>query len=384
MLDAATELQRRGCHVRFFIPGTLEAPQFPEVASGAIVVEEVPTWLPAHIGGRLQTPLAIGRTATAARALARGPVMHDLVVCDVASHLVALVKRRTRRPVLFFCHYPDRLLTPEASRASLAYRMYRRPIDRLEAEGLLAADRIVVNSAFTAAKARDAFPALRDSALTVVHPGVFVSDRRLITPVPTDPTEIVLLSVSRFDPRKGLELAVEALALLRTRVPLSVFDRVRLVLAGRYDATLPEQRLVLQTLRALAGQLGVTEQVAFVLSPSSEERDRLLAGCRAVIYTPRAEHFGLVPLEAMAAGRPVVATNHGGPTETVLHGHTGWLCPPDPHAFADALSTLVTHADIAQRFGSAGRDHVQQHFSTEVFGRRLWNVVEPLLGVRRG
>lgn len=383
VLDAATGLQRRGCHVRFFVPGRLEAPQFREIADGAIAVEEVRTFLPTNIGGRLRAPLAIGRTAAAALALARGPLVHDLVVCDVASHIVPLIKRRTGRPVVFYCHYPDRLLTPYMSRASLAYRMYRQPIDRLEARGLLAADRVVVNSAFTATKVREAFPELWDSVLTVVHPGVLVRDRRPNTPIPTDPAEIVLLSVSRFDPRKELELAIAAFALLRTRVPQSVFDRVRLVLAGRYDATLPEQTIVLRDLRTLAGRLGVTEQVAFVLSPSSEERDRLLARCRAVIYTPAAEHFGLVPLEAMAAGRPVVAANHGGPSETVIHGRTGLLCPPESHAYADALTALVTHPDVAQRLGAAGRDHVQQHFSIDAFDRRLWNVVEPLLGVGR-
>ncbi len=60
------------------------------------------------------------------------------------------------------------------------------------------------------------------------------------------------------------------------------------------------------------------------------QRALLLAACTAVLYTPQNEHFGIVPLEAMAAGRPVVACNSGGPLESVLHLTTGMLCAPEP------------------------------------------------------
>jgi alpha-1,3/alpha-1,6-mannosyltransferase len=362
--------------VRFHVPDASPVPEFPEVSGGAVPVERVRTWLPEHIGGRFRAPMAIARTAAAARALARSTPLPDVIFCDVVSHVVPLVKRLTERPVLFFCHFPDVLLTPEASRASPAYRIYRRRLDRNEEEGLRAADRVIVNSAFTAAKVTEVFPGL-GRTLTVVHPGVPMET------VPQAPIpnvgDIVLLSVSRFDPRKNLELAIEAMAALRSRVSPDVFGRVRLVMAGGYDESLPGQVAVLQGLRDRAAALGVSKQVRFVLTPESEERDRLLAGCRAVLYTPVAEHFGIVPLEAMAAGRPVVAVNHGGPTETVTHDRTGFLCPPDPQAFAGVLATLVTRLDVAEQIGSAARDDVRRRFSIDAFGDRLWKIVEPML-----
>jgi alpha-1,3/alpha-1,6-mannosyltransferase len=376
VLDAATQLQRRGCSVRFHIPDAAAVPEFPEVSTEAVPVDRVPTHWPEHIVGRLRAPMAIMRTATAARAMARGP-RPDLVFCDVVSHVVPLVKRLTQRPVLFYCHFPDLLLTPEGSRNSLAYRLYRRPLDRNEVEGLRAADKVIVNSGFTAAKVAEAFPGL-GRTLTVVHPGVAIDAVPSATPVP-DRDEILLLSVSRFDPRKNLEHAIEAMATLRTLVPSDTFGRVRLAMAGRYDESLPEQREVLRNLRNRAASLGLSEQVRFVCSPGSEARDRLFAECRAVVYTPAAEHYGYVPLEAMAAGRPVVAVNHGGPTETVLHDRTGYLCPADPDAFAAALATLVTRIDVARQLGAAGREHVKRQFSVDAFGDRLWNVVEPML-----
>ena len=81
-------------------------------------------------------------------------------------------------------------------------------------------------------------------------------------------------------------------------------------------------------------------QVFMLRSFSDEQRALLLSACTAVVYTPQHEHFGIVPLEAMAAGRPVIACDSGGPRETVLHGKTGLLCDPTPAAFADAMLTL--------------------------------------------
>jgi alpha-1,3/alpha-1,6-mannosyltransferase len=377
VLDAAIQLQRRGCRVQFYVPDAAPAPEFTEVRTGMVAVERVPSRWPEHVGGRLRAAMGIARTKAAARALARSSPRPDLVFCDLVSHVVPLVKRLTQRPVLFFCHFPDLLLTPESSRALPAYRVYRRRLDWNEEEGLRSADRVIVNSAFTAAKVTEAFPGLGQT-LTVVHPGVPMKTVSQAAPIP-NVGEIVLLSVSRFDPRKNLELAIEAMAALRSRVSSDVFGRVRLVMSGGYDESLPGQVAVLQGLRDRAAALEVSEQVRFVLTPESEERDRLLAACRAVLYTPVAEHFGIVPLEAMAAGRPVVAVNHGGPTETVTHDRTGFLCPPDPQAFAGVLATLVTRPDVAEQIGGAARDDVRRRFSIDAFGDRLWNVVEPML-----
>ena len=79
----------------------------------------------------------------------------------------------------------------------------------------------------------------------------------------------------------------------------------------------------------------------FVQSFTDTERSALLAAACAVVYTPTNEHFGIVPLEAMAAGRPVLACNSGGPRESVLHGTTGLLAEPQPVAFARAMAQLA-------------------------------------------
>ena len=74
------------------------------------------------------------------------------------------------------------------------------------------------------------------------------------------------------------------------------------------------------------------------------QRGALLAAAAGVLYTPPGEHFGIVPLEAMAAGRPVIACASGGPLESVAHGRTGFLCDPGPAAFAAAMARLLVRA----------------------------------------
>ena len=82
-------------------------------------------------------------------------------------------------------------------------------------------------------------------------------------------------------------------------------------------------------------------QVWLLPSFLDAQRAALLAACRAVIYTPENEHFGIVPLEAMASSRPVIACNSGGPKESVLNGITGFLCEPQPSQFARAMEQLL-------------------------------------------
>jgi len=87
--------------------------------------------------------------------------------------------------------------------------------------------------------------------------------------------------------------------------------------------------------------------IIFLLSFTTAQRSALLASSStlALLYTPTNEHFGIVPVEAMACGVPVLACNTGGPTESVVNSpeieKTGWLRPPDPEIWAEALHGIV-------------------------------------------
>jgi alpha-1,3/alpha-1,6-mannosyltransferase len=364
VVDAALELGARGHGVTLYVGDRQEA-QLDEVRAGLVRVVAVGRWLPAQVAQRLRAPASIARAAWAARALARRTPPPDVVVVDLVPHVIPLLRRLVRVPVACYCHFPDLLLAP---RRRGLYAAYRAPLDHMEAAGLLAADRVLVNSRFTASIVRTTFPRLGVGALEVVHPGVEIGSD---APAPASQDETLVLSVNRFDPAKNLGLAVDALAALRSRMAPAAFAAVRLVLAGHFDARLAETRALGARLEARARAHGLDGQLALARSPTDAERRALLARARCVVYTPTAEHFGIVPLEAMAAARPVIAVNHGGPTETIVQGETGWLADPRPEAFADALARVLSDPAAARRMGEAGWAHVRARFSRRAFGDRL-------------
>jgi alpha-1,3/alpha-1,6-mannosyltransferase len=314
---------------------------------------------------------------TAAMALSRR--RFDVVFCDVVAHTLPLLRCVTRPKILFYCHFPDLRLAPRAHWLS---RVYRAPIDRLEAAGTSQADRVLVNSRFTAAIFRQTFPRLRGMPLEVLYPGVncahYDPGRAEAQARAEGAREVLLLSINRYERKKDLGLAVEAVALLRERLPADVFGSVRLVIAGDYDDRRREHRDTFRDLEALVRRRELGDRVDLLRSCSEAERLVLLARCRCVVYTPADEHFGLGAVEAMAAGRPVVAVASGGPLETVRHEQTGFLCEPTPAAFADALARLIAHPGTADRMGRAGRRHVAAHFSLAAFGARLEAIVQDL------
>lgn len=83
-------------------------------------------------------------------------------------------------------------------------------------------------------------------------------------------------------------------------------------------------------------------RVRFIRSFTDAEKRKLLEECSAVVYTPSHEHFGIVPIETMAAMRPVIAVNNGGPLESVADGETGFLCPPTAEVRGPLLWLLWT------------------------------------------
>ncbi|MBI5308680.1 MAG: glycosyltransferase family 4 protein [Planctomycetes bacterium] len=92
----------------------------------------------------------------------------------------------------------------------------------------------------------------------------------------------------------------------------------------------------------------------------------------AVVPSTEPEPFGMVAIEAMRAGKPVIAANHGGLQEIVEHGKTGILFPPcDAEAFADALIDLITNPDKRRAMGEAGKKRQEELFSVEAQLTRL-------------
>ncbi len=105
---------------------------------------------------------------------------------------------------------------------------------------------------------------------------------------------------------------------------------------------------------------------------SDVDLNALIAGCRLLAYPPIEEPFGLVPLHAMAHARPVLASNLGGPAETVVDGVTGMLADPlDPREMAARLVELWSAPALCDALGAAGRERYRAHFTFDRFMERF-------------
>ena len=152
---------------------------------------------------------------------------------------------------------------------------------------------------------------------------------------------------------------------------LEPFKRVDVIIKA--FLAMPEQRLVVASggsdethLRALAGS---APNIAFTGWCGSKQLADLVGRCRATIYVPRDEDFGLSPVESMAAGKPVIGVDEGGLRETILHGETGWLLPPDK--LITSLKRTVAEAKLPDETMRSACQAQASRFSKEVFKTRL-------------
>ncbi|XP_006113092.3 alpha-1,3/1,6-mannosyltransferase ALG2 isoform X3 [Pelodiscus sinensis] len=280
---------------------------------------------------------------------------------------------RTPKKVLFYCHFPDQLLT---KRESFLKRIYRAPLDWLEEYTTGMADCIVVNSSFTANVFKDTFTSLNHIKPDVLYPSLNVSTFETI--VPADIANIIpqgrkylFLSINRFERKKNLALALEALHDLRGRLSAQEWNEVHLVLAGGYDERVSENVEHYEELKNIASKLNISKQVTFVRSFSDEQKIALFNNAVCVLYTPSNEHFGIVPLEAMYMRCPVIAVNSGGPLESVVNNVTGFLCEPLPTQFSEAMEKFVKDSALKNTMGTAGRMRVTKNFSSSAFSEQL-------------
>ncbi|NER85430.1 MAG: glycosyltransferase family 4 protein, partial [Leptolyngbya sp. SIO1D8] len=163
----------------------------------------------------------------------------------------------------------------------------------------------------------------------------------------TPKTEVELLTVARLFPVKGLDVYLRALAQLGD-LPL----RARIVGSGS-----AEYQNYLQTLTA---ELGLSDRVAFTGAIEPEQVATAYATADMFVLPSRHEPFGIVLIEAMAAGLPIVATQVDGIPQVVEAGVSAQLVPSeDADSLAIAIRTLVESADQRQTLAVAGRERAQ-------------------------
>ena len=381
---------------------------FAETTSGDLEVVVRGSWIPRHVKNKGHVLFATLRMMYAALVTAAlEPEVDVYFVDQVSATMIVLKLLVPRSRILFYCHFPDQLCDPTrmaqaAGRPrSLLRRLYRSLFDKIEAATMELADSIVCNSQFSRGVTVKTFPRLQSrisETEDIFYPPINVAavvsdpaekqqkDAAGSTSNPfQNPTDAELegllmaapsfVSLNRYEEKKNIQLALEAFALVikmfksaAASTPCPV-----LFIAGGYDPRLPENVEVHVKLIECAKALGVLANVHFLRSISERQKYLLLKHCRCVVYTPSGEHFGIVPIEAMAHAKIVVAVSDGGPLESVGTGDEfGFLRPPIPQEFASAMfKALVMPSKEAEQLGQAARGRCERLFSLASFSRNL-------------
>jgi glycosyltransferase involved in cell wall biosynthesis len=179
------------------------------------------------------------------------------------------------------------------------------------------------------------------------------------------PNAFVVGAVGRLVRWKGQDVLLKAAARLTDRLP-----DLRVLIAGSAP---PRDRAFAGELRRLIRDLRLQERVT-MLGQTDDVPSVMQALDLLVLPSREPEPFGRVVVEAMACGKPVVATARGGPLEIVVPERTGLLVMPDaPAALAGAIERLASDPDGARAMGRAGQRRVEEHFTAE---RTAWRVAD--------
>jgi glycosyltransferase involved in cell wall biosynthesis len=223
-----------------------------------------------------------------------------------------------------------------------ARALYLRLLSAVDRTSARSATRILANSHFSGRNVKNAY----DIDPKVCYHGV---DSTFFEPraVERDGT---VLSVGSLTPLKGHDFVIRGLATIDARA------RPHLLIVSNVDSA--AERVYLNR---LARELGVSLNIRFNVSDS--ELAEFYSRARATAYAPYREPFGLVPLESMACGTPVVGIREGGVAETIVDGETGFLVDRDPYALGAAVEAICTRPDLASSLGAKGRECVEAQWT---------------------
>lgn len=269
-------------------------------------------------------------------------------------------------PKVYYCHEPPRIpyepmpkrpydqdeltrrvILNKVDPFLMIYKEYLRRNDKANTRGAV---KILVNSKYTQAAVRRIY----NLDASLCYHGV---NADLFRPLGLEKRNIVL-SVGSLTPLKGFDFLIQAMA------ELPEAGRPRLVIASNFQN--PPERSYLE---GLAKDLHV--DLELLNNVSDRQLVELYNQAKMVLYSPVREPFGLVPLEAMACGTPVVGVREGGVLETVLNGETGFLVDREARLFADAVLCLLADPELGRSLGQKGRVHVSKEWTWDVAISRL-------------
>ena len=252
---------------------------------------------------------------------------------------------------------------------------------RGERQVLRRADRIVAATIAEVTQLRFLYKAPSDKLVTI-PPGVDVSH---FYPIPADeaklyvglkPDDRMVLFVGRIEPLKGVDTLIQAMSCLQ----LKESQRVHLAIIGGDPSASPrEMSAEMARLQKLCDDLSVEQTVVFL---GKRDQDRLpyyYSAAELLVMPSHYESFGMVALEAMACGTPVIASEVGGLAYLVRDGETGFTIPDqEPEALCEKMSWLLNDHDLRKQMSERAVEYAQD-YAWEKIAKQIIGVYEGLV-----
>lgn len=250
-----------------------------------------------------------------------------------------------------------------------------------EQEVLRLADRIVAATRAELAQLQWLYQ-VNPQKVVVIPPGVDLSHFYPIHPdeakefIGVRPIDHNLLFVGRIEPLKGIDTLIEAIAIIHQRGIMELFPICLSVIGGDPDLSPETASAEMTRLKAMRERYGLQDMVALLGRRSQDTLPYYYSAAEAVVVPSHYESFGMVALEAMACGTPVVASEVGGLAFLVQDGVTGYTVPfNDPVALADRLMALISDATLRQRMGKQAAVFARE-YSWEKIAARIVELYE--------
>ena len=234
-----------------------------------------------------------------------------------------------------------------------------------EKQVLRRADRIVVATLAELTQLRFLYKA-EQNKMVIIPPGVDVSH---FYPIPSDEAKLyvglkpdarMILFVGRIEPLKGVDTLIQAMACLQLK---EASKPVHLAIIGGDPSASPEEMTAeMARLQKLCDDLGLDQTVVFL---GKRDQDRLpyyYSAAEVLVMPSHYESFGMVALEAMACGTPVIASEVGGLAYLVRDGETGFTIPAEePDTLCEKLTWLLNDPDLHEKMSSQAAEYAQDY-----------------------
>lgn len=395
VVDAAVGIQEMNHKVKIYTSHCDKTHCFEEVSNGLLDVQVYGDFLPTNILKKFHILFAILRQLyLTIKLIFSGEInQYDYFIIDQLSFCIPILIlfKSPKSKILFYCHFPDQLLSQPQGTLK---KIYRIPFDLIEEYSTGLSDKVIVNSSFTKRVFHNTFTHLNDVSTEVIYPCVDLNQGIIETEEDSIAEQDVksffksnkfFISINRFERKKNIDLAIKSFSVFKKKLEQDGIKVIpKLVVAGGFDSRVAENVEYLQELTQLCEKLDLKSyeirgkliisptavDVLFMPSIKSSIKNALIKQSELLLYTPRNEHFGIVPVESMLFKTPVLGPNNGGPIESIVNFDdnqdeaTGFTIELDENKWSDKLYDFHTKfsGELKEKMGNNGFKVVLKKF----------------------